>query len=38
MEQSPNYASLKDVRIKLRKEEYASSMEQRGNYAATKDV
>ena len=38
MEQRSNYAAIKDVQIKLSKEEYALDMGQRSNDAAVKDV
>jgi len=38
MGQVANYAAGKDAQIKLKRKEYARSMEQRSNYAAAKDV
>jgi hypothetical protein len=38
MEQSSSGAAVKDVLIKLSKEEFAGSMGQRSNYAAVKDA
>ena len=38
MGQRSNYAAVKDVQIKLRKEECALGMEQRSNDAAVKDA